>query len=620
LQAVDFVSWAIFRSVPSFMAKIPKNKKKMGRLRIGDDWNAITIIALSQNNPLKAIAEFVENSIDAQAAHVTIIRGREHGHSYLKITDDGNGILCTPEGTPDFKYVATHICDSIKRRVKKEGALNIQGEFGIGLMSFWTVGHKLNMVSCGKDGKTYVMEMEKGQPGYSVVQRPRLLQVKGAQLTISPLLSGIRFLNGEKIQRYLASELRDRIRHSGVKIKIIDRVSRCEYDVEPRQFEGQLIHGLPPVTARSGVVYEELYLYERNTGNRISLYRAGTRLLPDISVLEYFQGEPWASGYFQGVIDAPFLHLTPGTRDGVILDERYSEFCDALTGLKERLSAIVLEQQKSEDERMSKNILRSVHKALRDALLNLPPEEYDWFELREKRAANAAGSQDSSPEFGTQIAGAEDYIGEGQPKAQKEFFQIAGPLFSARIQPASTLVQAGKTKPFRAVGLDRRKLQVDQGIVCEWAIIEGLGVLDKTSGEVVTFTAATEPGLSRLKAIVRQGEIICEAESVITVVDSLIKTFVGDSDASRKGLPGYTLESSAGQMWRSRYDEKRNIVIINSGHRDFVYSGKERARKLRYISRLFAKELILQNFVGEPLSAMLERLVELSLYTEENLK
>ena len=33
-----------------------------GKLKIGDDWNAIRIIALSQSNPLKAIAEFVENS------------------------------------------------------------------------------------------------------------------------------------------------------------------------------------------------------------------------------------------------------------------------------------------------------------------------------------------------------------------------------------------------------------------------------------------------------------------------------------------------------------------------------------------------------------------------------
>ena len=48
-----------------------------GKLRIGNNWNAITIIALSQNNPMKAIAEFVENSIDAGAKIVTVVRGRE---------------------------------------------------------------------------------------------------------------------------------------------------------------------------------------------------------------------------------------------------------------------------------------------------------------------------------------------------------------------------------------------------------------------------------------------------------------------------------------------------------------------------------------------------------------
>ena len=54
-----------------------------GKLRIGDDWNAIRIIALSQSNPLKAIAEFVENSVDAHAKTITITRGREHGAHYL---------------------------------------------------------------------------------------------------------------------------------------------------------------------------------------------------------------------------------------------------------------------------------------------------------------------------------------------------------------------------------------------------------------------------------------------------------------------------------------------------------------------------------------------------------
>src|SRR6201994_4967523 len=115
-----------------------------GKLRIGDDWNAIRIIALSQSNPLKAIAELVENSIDAHARKITITRGREHGEHYLAIRDDGDGVPRDANGIPDFRYVATHICDSVKRRLKSQGTgSGIQGEFGIGLLSFWTVGERL---------------------------------------------------------------------------------------------------------------------------------------------------------------------------------------------------------------------------------------------------------------------------------------------------------------------------------------------------------------------------------------------------------------------------------------------------------------------------------------------
>ena len=97
-------------------------ESESGKLRIGDDWNAIRIIALSQSNPLKAIAEFVENSIDARAKTIAVTHGREHGEHYLMVKDDGDGIPRNPHGLPDFKYVATHICDSIKRRMKADGS------------------------------------------------------------------------------------------------------------------------------------------------------------------------------------------------------------------------------------------------------------------------------------------------------------------------------------------------------------------------------------------------------------------------------------------------------------------------------------------------------------------
>lgn len=89
--------------------------KDSGKLRIGGDRNAIRIIALLQSNSLKAIAEFVENSIDANAKTITISAARSTAR-YLAIRDDGDGVPRDPDGLPDFKYVATHICDSIKRR------------------------------------------------------------------------------------------------------------------------------------------------------------------------------------------------------------------------------------------------------------------------------------------------------------------------------------------------------------------------------------------------------------------------------------------------------------------------------------------------------------------------
>jgi hypothetical protein len=60
--------------------------------------------------------------------------------------------------------------------------------------------------------------------------------------------------------------------------------------------------------------------------------------------------------------------------------------------------------------------------------------------------------------------------------------------------------------------------------------------------------------------------------------------------------------------------------VINNGHRDFVYASRQKALKLRYVCRLFSKELVLRNFPGTSSESLLERMIELSLYTEENLR
>jgi hypothetical protein len=603
-----------------------------GKLKIGDAWSAISIIAFSQNNPLKALAEFVENSIDARATHITIVRGKERGEHYLKIIDDGAGIPLNDEGNPDFKYVATHICDSVKKRLKREGTKGLQGEFGIGLLSFWTVGERLSLSSAGKDDIVYQMSMEKEQPGYTIRARRALLSQPGTELAIQPLLPGIRLLSGEKIQNYLASELRDRIRTSGVRIVIKDRFSRKEYAVEPRQFAGRLLHALPPVVTDHGEIYAELYLHSPQTENTVGLYRLGTRVLPSVVALEHFQRPPWNSGLLQGMLDVPFLTITPGTRDGVIRDAAFESFVTGLSGLEEELSAIVEREKQAEEEKASQDILKSVQRALKEAFHSLPREVYGWLEISGEGAGKRPGGAGSGPSAGGSTSGAPppddsaipseeaaaaQLLGNGAP--ERKFYEYSGPLYSVIISPSSSVMAVGTEKNYRAITRDKSRRLVENDLTIAWVIKEGGGRISAAEGEMTTFKAPDEPGITILTVTARQSDIVCTGEGIVTVTADLVKQDE-KTDSPKKGLPSYTFKHASGELWRSLYDRERNIIVINNGHADYLYAVRKPGRKLKYISKLYSKELVLHNFPGFSREELLERMVELSLYTEENLK
>jgi glucose dehydrogenase len=123
-----------------------------------------------------------------------------------------------------------------------------------------------------------------------------------------------------------------------------------------------------------------------------------------------------------------------------------------------------------------------------------------------------------------------------------------------------------------------------------------------------------------LEAVVTQGETVVSARAMVTISEELVERDPGAGDKPGKGLPGYTYLRAPGELWRSRYDEKNNLVVVNNGHRDYLYAAQKHARKLKYICRLFAKELVLTNFPGFDSRELLERVIELSLYAEENLR
>ncbi|NQT58806.1 MAG: ATP-binding protein [Bacteroidetes bacterium] len=602
-----------------------KKDQNAGKLKIGDNWNAISIIAYSQNNPLKAIAEFVENSIDAQAKHIRIIRGKHNHQHYIKIIDDGTGI-------DDFSYVATHIGDSLKRKLKKQGALNIQGEFGIGLLSFWTVGEQLMLTSTGSEGSTRRMKLVKDNPGYTITQVRELFeQGTGTELHIVPLLSGIRQLSGEKIQNYLASELRDRISKSGVEIRIIDKTARKELLVEPRKFAGQLIHNLVQPLSPLGDIYCELYIHDPSPENSIGLYKHGTRVINDITTLDAFSRQPWNSDLLEGIIDVSFLQLTPGTRNGVVLDDAYENFLISMDRIAQALGVVVGEQKRAEEEKVSKNILKRISKALKEALLFLPNEEYGWLHIQESVKQKVIripiqGQKQGDPEYSTGEFGQEMesiVISEslGEEKRAKAFFDFPGPLFSAVISPSSAVMPVESVKTFQIRVRDRKKIPIEDGVAISWELTHNLGTLSSHTGEIVKYTSSSEPGVEELIAQVSQNDTTITCQAAVTVTKELFSQpdEKGDGNKERKGLPGYTFNHSPGELWRSTFDLERSIIIINSGHADFLFASKSNSRKLRYIAKLYAKELVMVNFPEADKEKLLERMIELQLYTEENL-
>ena len=88
-----------------------------------------------------------------------------------------------------------------------------------------------------------------------------------------------------------------------------------------------------------------------------------------------------------------------------------------------------------------------------------------------------------------------------------------------------------------------------------------------------------------------------------------------------RGLrPANTFERAAGELWPSRFEANCDIVVVNNGHRKFVFASKHRALQLRYLLRQYVKERGLTNFACLPAKQLLERMLELTLYTDDKLK
>jgi hypothetical protein len=625
-----------------------------GRLKIGDEWMAIQIIARSQTNPQKAVAELVENAIDAGAKRIVITRARKERRVYLRVSDDGRGVPLSPEGAPDFDYVATHICDSLKRRLGERQRAGVQGEFGIGLLGFWAIGRELEMVSQTGDAPAYMMTMRSGSRSYD---RRRYLGSRGGSgvdVTIHDVHREVQSrLTAEKLQRYLGEELRERIRRAGVTVVLEDRLPpRRTLEVRPAVFRGERIREIGEIPVRDRApIRAELYLAPEparpgggddgaaagagaNEAWRpaVALYRLGTRVGPDIALLPEFAREPWTSGRLEGSIDYADFRLAPASREGFLPDAAYHAFVEALR----RVEPMLEERLRREDEARAERVSRSL---VRD----LPSGEYDWFGRREGRpfaadgsgrpggtgavpradpAVEAAGGPGAGAAGADAAAdGAEAGPGTSDPASASAAAEtedaealpaqpalVTGPLDRVILRPATVRVVAGGRKRARAVALDASGLVINGsamgGIEFTWSITPGIAGLAVEPGGTAMVEAGPRPARGTLTVEARDHRRREEPIERSAAAEVLV-----ESEAARSGFPPPHLVHAQGESWRSRWNAGDGRLEVNSAHPDYQAVPGEAARR-RYFGRLYAKELVLHNFGHEPAPAVLERMLE----------
>jgi hypothetical protein len=595
------------------MARSRSPSASTGTLRIGDQWNAITIIAHSQTHPLKAICELTENAIDAGGRRIRIIRRRQRGSVFLEVEDDGRGVAPDDQGDPDFERIATHLCDSMKRHLDPRGRKGVHGEFGIGLLSFWALGEELRMISAASGGRPGELHLVRGERQYAIRPVRGRIVAEGTRIVVGPLLESTRKLvTGEKIARYLSAELRDRIRATGARIHVADRVARREITVTPREFTGERLDLPRRYATPLGDVQVEIYVRaEGEAGDGgVGLCKDGTRVLKEITELLPFQHAPWTDRRLEGLIDFEPLTLAPGTRSGVVPDAAFEALVAAAAAIEADLAAALTAREQAETERASRQLLKQVHKAFASALAELPAEEYVYFDI-----PKPGGDGTGMPGEPLATDGAKAPGDAGREPADQPllFPPEPGPLHAVRIAPRHPRRPPGGMARLTARASDAAGVPITAGVAYAWQLVSGEAALT-ADGPICTVTQS-EAGVATVTVTAVQGDA-----NVTDQVEVRFAEGAGDDDGpSQRGLPSYRLEAEHGQPWRSRYDQRHNEIVINSAHRDFLASRVSPAKHRRYIGKLYAKEVVLSNFPHESPAQALERLVEITLRTEDSL-
>jgi hypothetical protein len=598
-----------------------------GNLKPADPFELIRWLARSQNDPRKALAELVQNSLDAGARRVQIVRARERTVTTLHVIDDGSGVL--PEMTREeaLGYIATHIGHSRKRNLTLEQRreLMLQGKYGIGLLGFWSIGRHFEMRSQVNDSEPLVLRLTEDEPRFQIERLRGRLPLRGTRTEVvvrqlhRPAFVS---LGARRIADYLAAELRGQLLARPVAVTVHDRIARGRapklLQVQPVRYPGQPLALPETIDTPHGPLRIELYLLPEDSSEpgRVTVSCAGTVVYDDLCEFELvdFRQPPWSSGRLTGMLDFTGFEVAPGTRRGVQPNDAAAAFAAAVAQLEEPIQTILAHEQERLASELEADLLKQLQRAFRD-LPRLAPE-YDFFAVRDEaeRMSASGGAETAQKEEQAPPGVAEPESSEYQEGSEQagveELFQ-PGPLAIVEIVPPSARVPRLGTRRFRARPQAADGREIREGVDFLWACSSDYSQVDG-DGHHATFRAGEECESCTVWVVATQDDRRTSAEAKVEVVEERAEP------AQQAGIPQPEFVNEPTGNWRSRFRDGQ--WQVNAGHRDYLIASESGRRKLRYLTALLAKEIVLHSFPHPQHATVLERMIEVLTITERRLE
>lgn len=617
------------------------------RLKPADPFDLIRWLARSQSDPRKAVAELVQNSIDANARRVRLERRRVRRAPALVVRDDGEGVLPELSREDALRTIATNIGCSRKRNLTpiERQAQVVAGKYGIGLLGFWAVGRMMDIRSRVAGSDVYVLRLREDEEraeifrdGLAMDEEPSFTEVVVTEVHEA----ATRVLSARRLAEYLAAELRGTLLQSGADVSVHDGLARGtapkHFSVVPRRYTGERLP-VAEVVEVPGFSSMRLELYLARGAERpaVELGCAGTLVADDLAALEAlgFVHAPWVGRGLSGLIDFPDFNVPPGSRRGVAPDAAAEAFASALRAFEPIVSAELDRLDRERGTAANRQVMGDLRRAFRGLQARLPQYELpavNGDDGPENRAGAASGvlpfgsppPPDSCADVSVgaaddreAAAGEDDDRDDvGSPPGVLDLFP-PGPLAAVTVTPAEVEVPIGRERRVRAQATDAEGRKLDE-VTFEWAsespVVSVVSLARGGRRPALVVAATARAGTRELVVVTaRQGDLVATANVAVLV------TAVDDAtEHAQLGIPEPELIDEPMASWRSRFDGQR--WQVNAAHEDFVALASEPRARVRYLLTLLAKEIVQRTHGGPGTDVALEGLVEILAHAERNLR